>query len=71
MTPVDKGKPFHKVYLQIDKNSRTIYSMKVLENAGNRYTYTITTMKTNAPMADSLFVFDKKKYPGVEEVDLR
>ena len=71
MTPVDKSKPFHKVYVQVDKASKTIYSTKVLENAGNRYSYTVTTMKTNTPMADSQFVFDKKKYPGVEEIDLR
>jgi len=43
----------------------------VLENGGNRYIYTVTTMKTNAAMDDSQFTFDKKKYPGVEEVDLR
>jgi len=71
MTPVDKSKPFHKVYVQVDKTAKTIYSTKVLENAGNRYTYTVTSMKTNAPLADNIFVFDKKKYPGVEEVDLR
>ena len=71
MTPTDKSKNFHKVYLQIDKNAKTIYSTKVLENAGNRYTYTVTSMKTDGPMADTNFVFDKKKYPGVEEVDLR
>jgi outer membrane lipoprotein-sorting protein len=71
MTPVDKSKPFHKVYLQIDKNAKTIYSTKVLETAGNRYTYTVTSMKTNVSVADNIFVFDKKKYPGVEEVDLR
>jgi len=71
MTPVDKSKPFHKVYVQIDKTAKTIYSTKVLENAGNRYSYTISTMKTNVALADNLFVFDKKKYPGVEEVDLR
>jgi len=45
MTPVDKSKPFHKVYLQIDKAAQTIYSTKVLENAGNRYTYTVNSMK--------------------------
>ncbi len=71
MTPIDKSKPFHKVYLQIDKGAKTIYSTKVLEKAGNRYVYTVTTMKSNVPIADNEFVFDKAKYPGVEEVDLR
>lgn len=71
MTPVDKSKPFHKVYVQVDKNAKTIYSTRVLENAGNRYTYTVTSLKTNVPLSDNIFVFDKKKYPGVEEVDLR
>lgn len=71
MTPVDKSKSFHKVYLQIDKAAKTIYSTKVLENGGNRYSYTVSSMKTNIPLADSQFIFDKTKYPGVEEVDLR
>lgn len=71
MTPTDKSKAFHKVYLQVDKAAKTIYSTKVLENGGNRYTYTVSTMKTNAPLTDNQFVFDKNKYPGVEVVDLR
>ena len=71
MTPTDKSKPFHKVYLQVDKATKTIYSTKVLENGGNRYTYTVSNMKTNGALADNQFIFDKKKYPGVEEVDLR
>lgn len=71
MTPVDKSKPFHKVYVQVDKTAKSIYSTKVLENAGNRYSYTIASMSTNIPIADTQFLFDKTKYPGVEEVDLR
>lgn len=71
MTPTDKSKPFHKVYVQVDKAAKTIYSMRVLENGGNRYTYTISSMKTDAPVNDAQFVFQKSKYPGVEEVDLR
>jgi len=45
MTPVDKSKPFHKVYVQVDKTAKTI-QYKVLENAGNRYSYTIGSMST-------------------------
>ncbi len=71
MTPVDKKKSFHTVYLQIDKATQTIYSTKVLENGGNRYSYTVTTMKTNVATADNQFVFDKSKYPGVNVEDLR
>lgn len=71
LTPLDKSKPFHKVYLQVDKAAKTLYSTKVLENAGNRYTYTVSTMKTNVPMTDTQFTFVKSKYPGVEEIDLR
>ena len=66
MTPTDKSKAFHKVYLQVDKSAKTIYSTKVLENGGNRYTYTVSSMKTNTPLADNQFMFDKSKYPGVE-----
>ena len=71
MTPVDKKKSFHTVYLQIDKASQSIYSTKVLENGGSRYSYTVTSMKTNVPAADNQFVFDKSKYPGVNVEDLR
>lgn len=71
MTPTDKSKNFHKVYLQVDKNAKTIYSTRVLEKTGNKYTYTVTSMKTNGAMTDNSFVFDKSKYPGVDEVDLR
>jgi outer membrane lipoprotein carrier protein len=71
MTPNDKTKPFHKVYLTIDKNTKTIYSTKVLEKAGNRYSYTVNSLNGNANIPDSKFVFNKKDYPGVEEVDLR
>jgi len=36
MTPNDKNKTFHKVYLMIDKSAKTIYSTKVLEKTGDR-----------------------------------
>jgi chaperone LolA len=71
MTPTDKSKPFHKVYVLVDKNAKTLYSTKVLEKGGNKYSYTVANMNTTTAMADNQFVFDKSKYPGVEVVDLR
>lgn len=71
MTPVDKTKAFHKVYLLVDKKTQTIYSTKVLEKNGNVYSYTVNTLNGKAPVADEVFVFNKAKFPGVEEVDLR
>jgi outer membrane lipoprotein-sorting protein len=69
LTPFDKTKPFFKVLLSIDKS--TIMSTQVFEKTGNRYTYSISNMKTDAVLPDATFVFDAKKYPGVEVVDLR
>lgn len=71
MTPTDKTKPFSKVNVMVDKTAKTIYSTKVTEKSGSKYSYTVTTLKSNITIADSQFVFDKTKYPGVEEVDLR
>jgi len=71
MTPVDKTKTFHKVYLLVDKVTKTIYSTKVLEKGGNKYSYTVSNLNGKATISDAIFTFDKKKYPGVEEVDLR
>jgi outer membrane lipoprotein carrier protein len=71
LTPIDKSKPFHKVLVSINKASQTITSTKVFEKTGNKYTYTVSGMNTNATVADAQFVFDAKKYPGVEVVDLR
>jgi outer membrane lipoprotein carrier protein len=71
MTPVDKTKAFHKVYLLVDKKDKTLYSTRVLDKTGNVITYTVNTMNGNANLTDAMFVFDKAKYPGVEEIDLR
>jgi outer membrane lipoprotein-sorting protein len=64
MTPTDKSKAFSKVNVLVDKTAKTIYSTKVTEKAGSKYSYTVTTMKSNATIADSQFIFDKAKYPA-------
>lgn len=71
MTPVDKTKAFHTVFLLVDKKNQSIYSTKVLEKNGNKYSYTVNSLNGKANIADDVFSFNKSKYPGVEEVDLR
>ncbi|MDF2192544.1 outer membrane lipoprotein carrier protein LolA [Paraflavitalea sp. CAU 1676] len=71
MTPVDKTKSFHKVFLLVDKNARTLYSTRILDKSGTKISYTVSSLNGKATLADNIFVFDKSKYPGVEEVDLR
>lgn len=68
LTPTDKRVKYHTVYLYVNKNNNTITSAKVLETAGNTYFYSISNMKTNVNLKDEDFTFDKKRYPGVEEI---
>lgn len=71
LTPADKTRPYHKVYVWVDKASNSIYSAKFLEKSGGRYSYTVTSLKPASLVGDAEFVFNKSKYPGVEVVDLR
>ena len=67
----DKNKSFFKVYVYVDKAASTIYSTKVMEKSGVNYTYTVSSLNGNTDVPEATFVFDKKKYPGVEVIDLR
>ena len=71
LTPTDKTRSFFKVLVYVDKKTKNISSSKVLEKSGNKYTYGISNLNGSSNIPDEQFVFDKKKYPGVEEVDLR
>ena len=71
MQPSDKNKPISRLYVAVDKATKTIVSTTVVEKGGNRYVYMVNKLKPNSPMPDDQFTFDKAKYPGVEVVDLR
>ena len=68
LTPTAKNKNYNKVYVYVDQTQNMIVSSKVVENSGNSYNYSISNLKTNVPLADNQFVFDKSKHPGVEEI---
>ena len=71
LTPLDKTKPFFKVVLEVDKATKVIMSTRVFEKNGNLYLYAINNMATSSAIPDDSFVFNTKKYPGVEVIDLR
>ncbi|AFD05919.1 LolA family protein [Solitalea canadensis] len=64
-------KQFSKIELSVDKKQKQLKQIKIFDKNGNRYTYKVKTFVLNPKVDDAFFAFDKKKYPGVEVVDLR
>ncbi len=65
----NSGAAFKKIVVRINKQSlRPMYAY--MEKGKSSTTITVTSFK-NEKLADSTFVFNKKKYPGVDIIDLR
>ena len=71
LTPTDKTKPFFKALLYVDKTSHTLVSLKSFDKSGNKYTITTKNLNGNARITDAQLAYNKAKFPGAEEVDLR
>lgn len=71
LVPDDQKKNYFKIQISINKKEKVISSAKIFEKNGTIYTYLIEKFKADAEAPESLFTFDKTKYPGVEVVDLR
>lgn len=70
--PLEPGKkPYHTVVMTIDKAKVEPKVVKVLYKDGNEVTYTLKKFTPNVDLYESVFVFDKSKYPGVEVNDVR
>ncbi len=70
--PLEPGKkPYHTVIMTIDKAKVQPKVVKVLYKDGNEVTYTLKKFTPNVDLYESVFVFDKSKYPGVEVNDVR
>ena len=66
-----KDSPYFKIKMFVNKKEKTIQSFTLFDKSGNKYKYTISKFTPNTKVEDSFFVFDPKKYPGVEVIDLR
>ena len=71
LIPENRKNQFFKVRIVINKKDKSIKSWKIFEKSGNVFDYTVKTFTPNLTIAESEFVFDAKKYKGVEVVDLR
>jgi outer membrane lipoprotein-sorting protein len=71
LTPTDINKSYFKIRLSIDKAAKQVTNATIFEKNGNKYTYNVQRFVPNAKVPESTFIFDAKKYPGVEVVDLR
>ena len=71
LSPLDIKKSVFKIRLTIDKALKQITNVVIFDKSGNKYTYAIKTFTPNVKVAETVFAFDAKKYPGVEVVDLR
>lgn len=71
LTPTNKSKQYSKIDLMIDQSKNVVAGGKMYEKNGNIYSYSVSGYTANPVLNDKVFVFDQKKFPGVEIVDLR
>jgi outer membrane lipoprotein carrier protein len=65
------SKNFVKAILGVDKAKKQVRSFTLFDKSGNTFTYTIKSYLTDTPVLDAEFMFDAKKFPGVEIIDMR
>jgi len=70
--PKDLAKSeYSRVRLSIDKDKKQIWKIEYFAKDENTYTITVVKFQTNIAVADTDFVFDAAKYPGVMLIDER
>ncbi len=71
MVPQDKNTEFTKLTVGIDKARLLVHSLVTHGKDGNLYGIYVKDLKTNQPVSDTEFVFNKSRFPGIEVVDFR
>lgn len=71
LTPKNRNLGFDRVELYLDRNTGDPYRIIFESNGEVEVKTTIKKITPNAAVSDQRFVFDKKKYPGVEVIDFR
>lgn len=66
-----KNKAYHTIILNIDKAKMEVLKAEIKTRENATITYKVKTFKTTNEIADGEFIFNKAKFPGVEEIDNR
>lgn len=69
--PEDRTKPYHRIELIVEKDNYNILSISTFGKNGVDTIIKLNKYEKNLNLSDNIFVFDKKKYPEVEIIDLR
>lgn len=69
--PQSHNKPYSRIKLFIENESYRISQIEQIGKDGNNVQIKIKTFTTNQPIAETEFIFDTKKYPSVDVIDLR
>ncbi len=62
LIPMDSNSELKEVLLGIDKQTKHIYKMILMQNNETNITITVNSFKTNQPLSKTLFTFDESKY---------
>ena len=60
---------YHTIILYISKSSNELKKAVMKSKDGTNMTYSVTKFTANPTVEDSMFVFDKKKYPGYTVIE--
>jgi len=71
LTPQKPSGDVQKIKLMIHKQKMLIHGAVMTGKDGNTIIVAVTQLKTDGVYADSDFVFDSKKYKGIEVIDMR
>jgi outer membrane lipoprotein-sorting protein len=71
LNPENRNSSYFKISMTISKEDKTLRSWKIFDKTGRRYTYTLKNYTPLKTIPDTAFMFDVKKYPGVEVIDNR
>jgi len=67
LTPIDSNSEIKSVLVGIDANTKHIYDIIETGENGTTTTLNIRSFKTNQPISENLFIFDRVKYKNLKK----